>query len=55
MLLVYEALSYRCMRPDATDVLGLILLGYEALSYMRLSRQLLEAGGADYHMTIAAE
>jgi hypothetical protein len=31
MLLVYEALSYLCMRPSATR--GLKLLVYEALSY----------------------
>ena len=29
-LLVYEALSYYCMRPQATSVLGLKLLVYEA-------------------------
>ena len=32
-LLVYEALSYLCMRPDATCVCGLKLLVYEALNY----------------------
>ena len=32
-LLVYEALSYECMRPSATRVGGLGLLVYEALSY----------------------
>jgi hypothetical protein len=29
----HEALSYRCMRPEATSVRGLKLLVYEALSY----------------------
>jgi hypothetical protein len=29
----YEALSYLCMRPSATGVLGLKLLVYEAFSY----------------------
>ncbi len=32
-LLVYEALSFRCMRPYATDVCCLTLLVYEAFSY----------------------
>ena len=32
-LLVYEALSYTCMRPSATSVCGLKLQVYEALSY----------------------
>ena len=32
-LLVYEALSYECMRPSATRVWGLKLLVYAALSY----------------------
>ena len=32
-LLVSEALSYQCIRPEATSVLGLKLLVYEALSY----------------------
>ena len=32
-LLVYEALSYWCMRPSATSVCGLELLGYTALRY----------------------
>ena len=32
-LLMYEALSYMCMRPSATSVSGLKLLVYEASSY----------------------
>ncbi len=32
-LLVYEALSYECMRPSATSVWGFKLQVYEALSY----------------------
>jgi hypothetical protein len=32
-LLVYEALSYLCVRPYATTVGGLELLVYEVLSY----------------------
>jgi hypothetical protein len=30
---VYAALSYECMRPCATSVEGLKLLGYEAFRY----------------------
>ncbi len=32
-LLVYEALSYECMRPPATIAGGLKLLAYAAVSY----------------------
>ncbi len=32
-LLVYAVLSYGCMRPEATSVVGLKLLVYGALSY----------------------
>jgi hypothetical protein len=32
-LLVYDASSYYCTRPDATSVSGLKLLVYEALYY----------------------
>jgi hypothetical protein len=33
--MVFEALSYQCMRPYATSVCGLNLLVYETLSYLR--------------------
>jgi len=32
-LLVYEALSYECMKPKGASVCGFKLLVYEALSY----------------------
>jgi hypothetical protein len=32
-ILVYEALSYQCMRPSATSVRGLTLLVYAAFRY----------------------
>jgi translation elongation factor EF-1alpha len=35
-LLVYEALSFCCMRCEATSVEGLKLLVYEALSYKQI-------------------
>jgi hypothetical protein len=35
-LLVYQALSYQCMRPYATSVCGLKLLVYQALSYQAI-------------------
>ena len=44
-LQVYEALSYACMRPEATSVRGLKPLVHEALSYTWMRAECTSAGG----------